>query len=59
MSPAELKRLNIRHFERLLVSERDPGQRAVIERLLAEEQAKDDSAYPEDNAPTGDKPPLA
>ena len=32
--------LNIQHFKRLLESETDPGRRLMIERLLAEEEAK-------------------
>jgi hypothetical protein len=32
--------LNIAHFRKLLASEKDPGKRETIERLLAEEKAK-------------------
>lgn len=32
--------LNIQHFKKLLESEADPGKRLMIERLLAEEEAK-------------------
>ncbi len=32
--------LNIQHFKRLLESETDPSKRHMIERLLAEEEAK-------------------
>jgi hypothetical protein len=46
MSPAELKKLNIKHFEQLLESETDAQKRAMIKHLLAEERAKDDGAYP-------------
>jgi hypothetical protein len=38
-----VKQHNIQHFERLLSVETDPANRARIERLLAEERAKDDS----------------
>ena len=33
-------RLNIEHFRRLLAKETDESRRQVIERLLAEEEAK-------------------
>ena len=57
MAPDDLKQLNITRFERLLLAETDPEKRARIERLLAEEQAKDDSAYPADrSASTDDRP---
>ena len=32
--------LNIAHFRKLLAAEADPAKRNVIERLLAEEEAK-------------------
>jgi hypothetical protein len=32
--------LNIAHFEKLLAAEMDPVKRLMIERLLAEEEAK-------------------
>ncbi len=32
--------LNIQHFRKLLESEADPTKRQIIERLLAEEEAK-------------------
>jgi hypothetical protein len=32
--------LNIQHFKKLLESELDPAKRQMIERLLAEEEAK-------------------
>ncbi|MES2342100.1 MAG: hypothetical protein V4597_10505 [Pseudomonadota bacterium] len=46
MAPEALRALNITHFERLLMSEREPDQRRVIEQLLAEERLKPLSAYP-------------
>lgn len=51
MSPADLKRLNIEHFQRVLTRTAEPEKRAHIERLIAEERAKSDRAYPPDNAP--------
>ena len=45
MLAAEYKKLNIRHFEQLLVLECNPVRRALIQRLLADEPAKPDSAY--------------
>lgn len=32
--------LNIEHFKRLLETETDPTKRQIVERLLAEEEAK-------------------
>ena len=46
MAPGELKQLNIKHFQGLLLSEIGPDKRAMIERLLGEERLKPDSAYP-------------
>ncbi len=37
-------RLNIEHYQKLLLSEADPGKRRVIERLLADEQGQDEGA---------------
>jgi hypothetical protein len=39
-SPKNIARLNINHYRRLLVTETDPAKRALIEKLLAEEEAK-------------------
>ena len=38
--PDWIAKANIDHFKRLLQAERDPQKRAVIERELAEEEAK-------------------
>ena len=38
--------MNLEHFEHLLARTSDPEERARIERLIAEEQAKEDGAYP-------------
>ena len=46
MSPKELRQTNIARFERLLFDEAGSEKRALIERLLAEERGKPDSAYP-------------
>ena len=46
MTPADLRRLNVERFERLLLTETDPERRGMVERLLAEERAKADDAYP-------------
>ena len=46
MAPGELKQLNIKHFQGLLLSEIGPDKRAMIERLLGEERLKPDNAYP-------------
>jgi hypothetical protein len=48
MSPAELRKLNVEHFGRLLVRTTDPAERTRIARFIAEEHAKPDSAYPDD-----------
>jgi len=45
--PDELRRLNIEHFEHLLARTSDPEERARIERMIEEERAKADSAYPQ------------
>jgi hypothetical protein len=39
-SPKNIARLNIEHYRRLLAAETDPAKRAMIEKLLAEEEAK-------------------
>jgi len=49
MAPAELRRLNVEHFQRHLILEMEPERRGIVERLLAEEQLKPDSAYPPDD----------
>jgi len=41
LPPEYVHRLNIEHFGRLLLSETDPATRRMIERLLADEKAKD------------------
>lgn len=46
MSPAELRAMNIQRFQNILARTPDPAERARIERLMAEERAKPDSAYP-------------
>jgi len=46
MSPAELRRLNVAHFGRLLDQTTDPEERTRIARFIVEERAKPDSAYP-------------
>ncbi|MDP1873114.1 hypothetical protein [Phenylobacterium sp.] len=46
MSPADLKRLNIEHFERVLTRTTDVAERAKIARFIVEELAKPDRAYP-------------
>jgi hypothetical protein len=38
--PKNIARLNIEHYRRLLATETDPSKRAMVEKLLAEEQAK-------------------
>jgi hypothetical protein len=48
MSPAELKKLNIAHLQRVLDRTADPKERARIGAFIAEEQAKPDSDYPVD-----------
>jgi hypothetical protein len=39
-SPKNIARLNIGHYRRLLATETDASKRAMIEKLLAEEEAK-------------------
>jgi hypothetical protein len=39
-SPKSIARLNIKHYRQLLATETDPSKRAMIEKLLAEEEAK-------------------
>lgn len=46
MSPGELKRLNIEHFERLLARTTDQKERSKITQLIIEEHHKSDDAYP-------------
>lgn len=46
MSPTDLKRLNVEHFERVLARTTDLKERAKIARFIVEEQAKPDVAYP-------------
>ena len=43
--------LNIEHFRRLLATEIDPARRQVVERLLAEEQAKQLASMPARSKP--------
>ena len=38
--PEEIAKANIEHFKKLLVTETDAKKRAVIERLLADEELK-------------------
>jgi hypothetical protein len=38
--PDWIARANIQHFKKLLETEKDPQKRAMIERELAEEEAK-------------------
>jgi hypothetical protein len=38
--PREIAKANIEHFNKLLETEADANKRAVIERLLAEEEQK-------------------
>jgi hypothetical protein len=58
MVPAEYKKLNIRRFEQLLVLECNPVRRALIQRLLADEPAKPDSAYSVDRPVTNYDTPI-
>ncbi|WP_304756401.1 hypothetical protein [Phenylobacterium sp.] len=46
MSPADLKRLNVEHFERVLARTTDLTERAKIARFIVEELAEPDRAYP-------------
>jgi hypothetical protein len=39
-SSKNIARLNIEHYRRLLATETDPAKRVMIEKLLAEEEAK-------------------
>lgn len=50
MSPAELKKLNVEHFRRVLDRTTDVEERQKIERLIKEEHGKPDGAYPADQA---------
>jgi hypothetical protein len=57
MSPKQLRQANIARFERLLVDETGSERRALIQRILAEERAKPDSAYPVERPATkADRP---
>jgi hypothetical protein len=51
--PGELKHLDIKDIQRGLLFDSDPDKRFMIERLLAEEQAKDDSTYSSDPGEPG------
>ena len=51
MSPAELKTLNVAHFQKVLERTVDLLERARLERFIVEERVKPDSAYPVDNSP--------
>ncbi len=46
MSPADLRILNLKLFERVLARTTDPAERAKIARFIVEEHAKPDGAYP-------------
>jgi hypothetical protein len=46
-----IARLNIEHFRRLLATETDEARRKILQRLLAEEEAK-----LADSGPEGDNP---
>jgi hypothetical protein len=50
MSPDQQRNLNVERFKRLLGEDCDPERRSRIEKLLAEERAKPDSAYPADTS---------
>ncbi len=50
MTPADLKRLNIEHLQGVIARTEDAQERARIERLIDEERAKPDSAYPIDQS---------
>jgi hypothetical protein len=39
-SPKNIARLNVEHYRRLLATETEPAKRAIVEKLLAEEEAK-------------------
>jgi hypothetical protein len=45
-TPGELRHWNIDHFEHLLERTKDAEERAKIQRLIEEERAKVDGAYP-------------
>jgi hypothetical protein len=47
-APGELRRMNLEHFRHVLARTTDPSERARIGRMIAEERAKPDSAYPSD-----------
>lgn len=53
MSPAELRKLNVEHLQRVLDRTADPQERARIARFIGEEREKPDSAYPVDDPPRG------
>jgi hypothetical protein len=46
MTANDLKRLNVERFERLLRTETDSEKVRMVRRLLTEERAKGDDAYP-------------
>lgn len=45
-------RLNIEHYRRLLAAETDEQKRRVLQKLLAEEEARLDGDAPEERKPT-------
>lgn len=48
MSPAELKKLNLEHFQKVLDRTTGLEERKKIEGFINEEHGKPDSAYPAD-----------
>lgn len=52
MSPDDLKRLNIAHFQRVLSRTMDDTERVRINALIDEERAKADTAYPKPKPPS-------
>ena len=46
MAPAELRQLNIKRFQRLILAEIDLDKLAMIKHLLDEERLKPDNEYP-------------
>ena len=51
VSPAELKRLNVVHLQKVLDRTVDLPERDRLARLIVEEQVKPDCAYPIDSSP--------
>lgn len=51
VSPAELKRLNVAHLQKVLDRTVDLPERDRLERLIGEEHIKPDCAYPIDSSP--------